>query len=344
MSLLGAASFDIYETAQITQQFQGAGPGAIVPATGRCGTAAWHGTAAVGSGPSIGVNATTRSGYAGWAYNPEGYSSTENFSIIMASRTYPIAFIRVSADGSVEAWKGVNTVLGVMLGATPSGLVNTGQYVHLGVEWNIPDDATGYIRIYVNSVLQFDSGPLDMRTFYSYGQWDLLSWSPTGYIDDLYWGDTAGVAPWNAFFGDTHVEGQTALTDAASGGGGTFKQWTPSAGTDHGALVREIPPDGGTTYVASATSGQKDTFKFPPVVPLTGTVYGVQPMPNAAKNFSATLAIKNTTVSGGNASGTSQAISTTYRYYPQMFQVNPVSGLQWTIATTNAAEHGTEVT
>jgi hypothetical protein len=341
--LKGMESFDIYETAQINQYFGGAGPGSIEAGAGRCGTAAWHGTAAAGSGPFIGVtDGSIDSGYAAMAYKPVGFNVNANFSIISPDNGFPVLFIRVLSSGAVDLWKGVNTIIGDFLATTPAGLLSIGTYTHIGVEWK--HGASGYLRVYINGLLAADSGIVNTFTSFSGGTWSSIAFDPEGWIDDLYWGDASGAAPWNAFFGDCHVEGQVARTDAASGGG-TYKEWAPSTGTDHGALVDEIPPDDGATYVSSPTAGETDTFKFPAIVPLTGPVYAIQLMPNMLKTQFETRTICNCVVSGGTlVTGVTQALAaTSFKYYPQIYGPNPVTGAPWTVATANTMEGGVQV-
>lgn len=338
MSLLGTASFDVYGTANVTDQFVSVtGPGSIVAGAGRCGTAAWRGTSADGSGPLAGVAATTLSGYASFAYNPEGFSTTPNFNIGQSTSANNLAFLRILSNGAIEGWKGVNTVLGGIVCTTAVDLVHTGHYTAIGVEWLI--SVTGYLRIFVNGVLAADSGTIDMTTTFSSGQWDYLSWTPVGFIDDLYWGDTAGASPWNAYFGDCHVEGQVV------NGAGTYQEWTPSAGIDHVALVDEIPPDNGATYVSSSTPGQREIFGFPAIVPIAGAVFGIQLMPDMSKTNFDTRQVEGFSRSGGvDSTLPAYTVSNTnFRYYPQVMQVNPATSAAWTISTANAMEGGVEI-
>jgi hypothetical protein len=342
--LLGMESFDIYDTAHLDDYAVSHGAGAIVAGAGRCGTAAWHGTAADGSGPIYGAPATTLSGFCGFAKDTQGFQSTPDWAVQRSDGTQ-LAFLRVLPNGAVEGWKGVNTILGGVVCTTAPNLIHANHYSAIGVEWLI--SATGYLRIYVDNQLHADSGTVDMTTFYSAGQWGLLNFTPSGYIDDLYWGDTAVSAtnPWNAYLGDCHVEGQTVNSDAV-GGPGAFREWTPSTGSDQGAVVNEIPPNDGATYLTSNTVGQRSTMTFPSVIPASGSIFGTLLMPNALKTTFASRSIANLLYSGTTLNvGTSQGVAqTNYRYYPQMYAYNPVTGLAWTISEINAMQGGLEIT
>jgi hypothetical protein len=208
-------------------------------------------------------------------------------------------------------------------------------YSQFGFEWNF--SATGYLRIYVNGTLAADSGVVN-TLLGAAGQWATLGFAGFGYTDDLYWGDTSGIAPWNAYLGDQHIQGQVAYLP------GNYQEWTPLTGANHVAMVSEIPPDDGTTYVWTDTIGLKETFKFPPIIPLQGVVTAIQLMPNMEKSAFRTRVVRNMWRSGGaDAFGSNKSLAAGgYRYYPQMAQVNPVTGLPWTVATANAVEGGIE--
>ncbi len=200
------------------------------------------------------------------------------------------------------------------------------------------------MRIYVDGDIQFDSGTINTTNIWTSGQWQTLYWQLIGYSDDYYWGDTTGAAPQNAFMGDCHVQGQVALTDADSSGGGTYKEWTPLTGTDHGAMVDEIPPDDGATYVWGSDVGLRETFKFPSIIPTVGTIYGVQLMPNALKTDAGPKEIANLVLSGSLEVGDTQALATTnYRYYPQTYQRNPATSAVWSVSTVNAMQGGLKI-
>lgn len=351
MALKGTASFDVYGTSNITDQFVSCGPGAIVPGAGRCGSAAFHGTTAGGSGPSIGVTTSEISGYAGFAYNPDGFNVTNTFSLgstgVGAASIW--AFLRVNDNGSIALWKGVNYLIGTQLAVTPAGLLSTSHYTHIG--WEFKQGTSGYMRVYVNKQLVADTGIVNMLAVFTDGlPFGRIDWTPLGYIDDLYWGDTDASDPLNPWvsilqIGDQHVEGQLPLTDAV-GGGGTFRDFACSTGTDHGALLDENPPNGDTDYVSSSTLNARESVRYPIIIPTTGGVTSIQHMPNLLKTTFADRLIANGVYSHGALSlGVDQApAQTNYKYYPQLFAANPVIAAPWSIADTNAEEAVLKIT
>jgi hypothetical protein len=339
MAFRGGSSFDCFGTGNMTDFFVSTGVGSIVAGQGRCGSAAWRGTAADGSGPVAGVNATTLSGFCGFAGKPEGFSTTAYWEVLRADGTV-LAFLIADPSGRIEGWKGANTILGTRVCQTGATQMQVGHYTAIGVEWLI--STSGYLRIYINGTLAANSGTVDMTTFFSSGQWGALSFTPVGYIDDLYWGDTDTsdpLNPWAAYLGDLHAEGQLCLTDAI-GGGGTFREWTPSTGTDHGALLDENPPDGDTSYVASQTVTQRESVKFSNIIPNTGSVYAIQHLPYMEKtSFAARTIQVGAYVSATESYQTAQSPGqTNYRYYPALLGYNPVAAAPWSIATANSEE------
>lgn len=340
MSLLGMESWDIYATADITDYFTSVGPGAIVAGQGRCGTSAFLGTATNGSGPDAGVVTSEISGYASFAYSPTGFNAVDTFVLgsTGSGAASNWAFINAEANGSISLWKGVNQIIGTQVGQTQAGLLAIGHYSAIGVEFK--QGGSGYLRVYVDGLLVADTGIIDMTAPFTDGKpWGRVTWHPIGYIDDLYWGDTAGASPWNAYFGDCHVEGQVVNAP------GNYLEWTPSAGIDHVALVDEIPPDQGATYVFSSTPGQREIFGFPAIVPASGSVFGIQLMPNMVKtNFESRTANGLVRVGGSDAALAAYAVATVnWKYYAQVMQVNPVSSAAWTVSTANSMQGGVEV-
>lgn len=357
MALVGAESWELYGIADITDYFltNGGTPGIttdIIAGAGRCGQPAYLNTT-IGSGAYQGVAlATPYQAYVGYANYALNYNGLARFTVSTTSGAGDHLALAIPVDGSVQVWLGGPQVLGgSVIASLPPGTVTLNHYHHYGFEFLV-DLTSGYVKFWLDGALRISlSGIRTVTPIYPLFEPTILPvtrllWSPLGYLSDVYWGDASGPAPQNAFLGDLRVQGQLVLTDAASGGGGTYKTWTPSTGTDHGALVDENPPDDGATYVEATTVGLKETFKFPPVTLGFGTVYGVMLMPNIVKTASTLRQIGVLVRSGGSDALASSYVvpQGTYLYASQMYNVNPVSGLPWTAATVDAMEGGVEVT
>lgn len=349
MSLLGSESWDLItpDASHIPDYWTSSGNVTIIPGAGRCGTAGLGTNTVGGLAATIGVNAQTTGGYMGHALFIDNTNNPVNMLVQTIDGTTQLMCLGMP-DGSYRVQTGPTTALGTVLGATPPGLWHTNRYHHLGFQWILGDVGSGAAQVFVDGVQWFSitgvkttSGPFSIPSTV----WRLLSFSWRGVGDDHYWGDTAGAAPWNAFLGDLRVEGQVALTDAV-GGGGFYREFTPSTGTDHGALLDDIPPNDDVDFVSGSTVGLRETVKFPNITLASGSVLGIQLMPNVIKTLSGDRQIACMARRAGiDAVGTSQGVSQTqYTYRAQMFQVDPTSGIAYTAATANASEGGIQIT
>lgn len=157
-------------------------------------------------------------------------------------------------------------------------------------------------------------------------------------IDDLWMLDSSGAAL-NDFLGDCRIECLLPQT-----GNGANTGLTPSTGTDHGALVDELPADDDTTYNAGSTAGVKDTYAFTNLT-ISGTPVAVQLNARATKSDVAAKQLALVARLGStDYDGTTQSvIGTTYIQYQQRWPTRPSDGGAWTISDVNAAEFGLKV-
>jgi hypothetical protein len=158
-------------------------------------------------------------------------------------------------------------------------------------------------------------------------------------FDDFYLADTVAGDGVTTFLGP-----QKIVAVIASAGNGTHTDWTPSTGTDHGALVDEATPNGDTDYVSSSTVGHRDSFNFA-ALGITGVVTAVQAVGWArnsdagARTINHCTRIASTTYDGG----TNTALDVTYRAARQVWTTSPATAAAWTIAEIDAAEFGVRI-
>lgn len=161
--------------------------------------------------------------------------------------------------------------------------------------------------------------------------------SPYTMIDDLYICDASGSIS-NDFLGICAIE--TLLPQV---GNGDLVGLTPSTGTDHGALVGEIPPTDDSGYNTGDTTGQTDSYNYPSLA-LPGSVLAVQTNLYARKTDAGARTVAPVMRLGGvTYPGTAVAPLTTYRYLPQVWETNPATGLAWTTADVAAMQAGMKV-
>ena len=147
------------------------------------------------------------------------------------------------------------------------------------------------------------------------------------------------------FLGPVIVNAMPPIAD------GSRHDWTPDTGTNHFARVTP-PQDGDLSYVATATPGFMDTYKFQPTVVHEGkqafpakTIYGVVVNSFARKADSELRQIAATCISGASVATAPESVGLTTQYTADLgvFEVNPASGQPWTNTTLDAAEFGTKL-
>jgi len=110
-------------------------------------------------------------------------------------------------------------------------------------------------------------------------------------------------------------------------------------------LVQDLNPDDDESYLSSSTAGALDSFLYPAVPSVTGTVFAVAVDLRARKDTAGVRSvrawIKSPATTGVVAdNGTDIPLSTSYLYYQEFFVTDPNTAAQWTISGVNAAEYG----
>lgn len=156
-------------------------------------------------------------------------------------------------------------------------------------------------------------------------------------FDDVYIFDATGAVN-NDVAGDCRVE------QLLPSGAGATTAWTPSAGANY-AAVDEVPPNGDTDYVSSATAGQTDTYAFGDLsVASSGTVKAVQATVQARKDDAGSRSLAVVARPGStDRVGATQAVADTYAAYPQLWDTNPDTAAAWTVAAVNSSQFGTRL-
>lgn len=162
----------------------------------------------------------------------------------------------------------------------------------------------------------------------------------TQWIDDVYYLDDTGPAPYNTFLGDCRVP------ILAPNGNGTYSQLVGSDGnsTDNYQLVDEIPPST-ADYVGSATPGQRDTYQHTDLTTAAGQVLAVQPAALAFASDAGAASLKTVTrlASGTERLSAAQTLSASAQWICDPPQTTDPAGVPWTITNVNNAEFGVEV-
>jgi hypothetical protein len=148
-------------------------------------------------------------------------------------------------------------------------------------------------------------------------------------------GTTAGSAPtWNTVTGGT-------TTDNA---GVNQVIWTNRGAAADWQAVSELPnPDNDFSYLVDGTVGHITRFTFPAIA--GSSVIAVVGWPFADKDDAGARAIRVVTLSGGTQgdNGSDITMGSSYAYQMGVLDVDPNTGVPWTVAGVNAAEFGTKV-
>lgn len=330
MALLFCDSFDHYSA--LANKYNGflvpTGSGAISAANGRNGTSSFRITNwSVGITKSIAATGTVVVGFA---------------LRVAALPTVAVVVARVLEGATAHVDLRMDTAgrLFFTRAGTTIGLVGTtalaaGSWYYLEAKITI-SDTVGVASLRINGVSELNGAGLDTRNAGTSGVVDVVGLAgvtgltATVDFDDLYICNAAGTVN-NDFLGDIRVEAIFPTAEA------TYSAWLPSVGTDNALNVDESPPNSDTDYNSSATALDKDTFAMTNITPTSGTIKGVQPCLFARKDDAGTRVIAPMSRQGATdyVSATTHSIGDAYAYHTQIMELNPATGLPWTIADVN---------
>lgn len=287
---------------------------------------------------SLGVNRTTL--IVGFALLFSGGSGT-SFQIYF-NDTGNQGVFQIAADGTLSAYRGNFAAL---LG-TASKAVPLGSWHYLEFMFTV-DSSVGV------AIARLDGIPiLSLSNQNTKGSGNYITTfslmtaagaSYLHYVDDLYVCDTLG--SYNAsFLGDIVVSAQMPN---GNGTQNNFSIGGTSPAATNWQSVDEIPPDEDVTYVFDGNIGDQDRYLFSHVTQTSGIVYGVMAWPRVKKDDAGNRTMRVVTKSGSVVAdnGTDIAIPmASYSYEGTVFEFDPNTAQQWTIAGANAAEFGVKIT
>jgi hypothetical protein len=240
-------------------------------------------------------------------------------------------------------------VLGLYRGATllatataiSDPVVGSGFWHYLEMSATI-DDTTGSVILRCDGVqiLSFTGDTKNGGSNSTIDEVFLCTYVGSGgitYFDDVYILDSGGSAPYNTFLGEVRI-----YTTLPTGAGATT-QWTPSAGTNFGAV--DDVPYSASDYVSTSTSGNRDTYAMSDLPSGVGTIYAVRTVAAAKKSDAGAASLKVVDRSGGaNYYGTTTALATgDVSVFGAIRTVDPATSAAWTASGVNALEAGIEL-
>jgi hypothetical protein len=161
--------------------------------------------------------------------------------------------------------------------------------------------------------------------------------STTMQIDDVYFCDPTGAAPYNSFLGNVRVQ---ALLPA---GAGSSTQWTPSGSEPNWQSATNTNVDD-TLYVTDGTAGQEDLYAVAASIGAVA-VLGVQARA-AYRQDDATQRSAQTILMSGSSAAATTAVPCSQSYAMQTdgpWTTDPATGSGWLPAAVNAVQIGPKV-
>lgn len=225
---------------------------------------------------------------------------------------------------------------GTLLASSVAGVITLNGWHFWEIRSKI-DNAAGRVEIWVDGVKRLDfTGDTDAGA--TDPNIDEIRWSriSLGSIDiaDIYITDnTTPFGPCRPILLLPNGNGNSSLLVGQDGNS-----------VDNYLNVDEATPDGDTTYNASATEGDKDTYALTNLATGPYDVLAVQAVLYARKDDSGTKFIRPILRTGAaDHVGTSVPLATTYQTIRQIWETNPATAVAWTQADIDALEAGAEI-
>ncbi len=252
--------------------------------------------------------------------------------------------LTINLDGSIVVFGNNNPGL-VLLTIPPVITSGVFAYVELSATLSGTTNMNLAVQVWVNGVSQGTGSSLlgrNMNTLTSnsatFNQLFLSSPAASSgicYAADFYLNN--GTGPTN-----TGVFGPVQIDAYPLPNGDISVQWTPLGGTGTNfSEINENPADGDSSYVFSTTPGNVDSYAWQDVVTFTGTVKSVQLTYFARSTDEGTKTFQGNIGAGGLEQQTvTYGLPGNYRYFHQAFDLDPATGLPWTVAGFNAKQFG----
>lgn len=250
--------------------------------------------------------------------------------------------LSLSTAGKLRVWRGRQlgaNAGGTQLGSDSTNTIssNTWYYFELVVTFH---GSAGSVEVYVNGS---KAGWIDLsaqdttNTANAYANAFGFG-GRSGSFDDDY--DDVYVVSGSGGTHTTRLGDVRARSVVASAGDGAVAQFTPSSGSDNGAMVDDTVPNGDTDYNESSSVGDVDTYAFASLG-ATGQVFGLQVHNQVRKTDASTGEAQGVARIGGtNYLGTQVPLGTSYGYLTHLWEESPATLAAWTGSEADGAEFG----
>lgn len=245
--------------------------------------------------------------------------------------------VQLDGSGGYTLRRGSSTVIAT----SPLNALTASAWQYIEIKAKVHDTA-GVFEIKINGTVinSFTGDTCQTGTDYTVTRFDWSSATNGTLVDDLYFLDTTGPAPYNDYMGDMKIE------TLVPNGNGNSSQLVGSDGNsvDNYALVDEIPASA-TDYAGSAVVGNKDTYALSNLVTSAGSVLAVL---TSAFCFKSDAGAANIQVVErvGTTERESAAVALAASpgsWHDLGCNVLDPTGAAWTITNVNAMEVGVKV-
>jgi len=261
-----------------------------------------------------------------------GYENFMNFQDLGVNQS----LLAVSSAGALVVRNGA---AGAVIGTTATGVISPSSTPVYFLDVVIGfGSSTGTFAVYLNT--PFGGAPLlsltglnTINTANAYANQfsigELTGNTLTLYFDDFHC---------NSFTGSPAVLGEgTRIYTKMPGGAGYATVFTPNGAAANWQCVDEVPPDGDTSYVSTASFPATEGYAVG-AAGLNNTVNGVVRYSYVRKDDAGAHTFSNGVRSGGiNGFSTAGSVNSAYSWQQNVFLTDPNTGLGWTAANADAA-------
>lgn len=231
---------------------------------------------------------------------------------------------------------------GTVLAVTEPNMWVDNEWIYLELKAKIHDSA-GTAELRVHGVSRIILTGVDTRNGGTDGLIDQVGFggndpgSPK--MTDVYILNEQGSAPYNTFLGDCRAYAK--YPNAA----GAHTDLTPTGSATNWENVDEAGTPNDADYNGSETVGDTDTYETTDMPQTLGTIWAVDIRMRAVKSDAGVKSIRSVLRHDvTDATGDDQTLSTTPLNYHQLYALDPITGVGWTIPDVNEPlEIGAEV-
>lgn len=259
-------------------------------------------------------------------------STSAGLSQILDENGAVLATVTLMPTGAIQARLGGRQ--GPVVGQSNAEALLPGGYQHFEIEWN---DGAVEVRIDKVTVLNVPSvgysgliGQIMVAGCYGYPKTGALGVDYD--VDDLYFRNGDGTLN-NSWLGDLKAYMTMPVSD------GDPAEWVPSIGAEMWPMIDNIPPLDSTQYISASEAGKRAVFGHGAFPSQIISISAVQVMSRMWKTDAGGAKVAVGMISAGSEGlNAEHPISSAPRYYRDVFETNPATGLPWLLPAVNAAE------